>query len=143
MFIKPYISFAIAYTIVMVILVYLLRLPQWITQNHDLVQEYYFTNKLKSFFTDLLFITLYWLFAYVIWTVLKVTSIQGQIGILVGSTILLTTVCWFYFTRQPYDFGHFFNRWFHTVGLRSVVYDALLLGILFMVYQAIKAFLPL
>lgn len=143
MFIKPYVSFAIAYTVVMVVFVYLIRLPELITQNHDLVQEYYFANKLKSFYTDFLFIVLYWLFAYVIWTVLKITSLQGQLAILVTCTVALTTLFWFYFTRQPYDSGHFFNRWFHTVGLRSVVYDGILLAILFMAYQGVKSVLPL
>jgi hypothetical protein len=134
---KNYTAFVVAYVVVMVIFVYTIRLPQIITRNYELVHEYYFANKIKSFFTDLVFIVLYWLFAYVVWTVLKIKSQQGQFVVLIGSSIFLTSAFWFYFTRQPYHSAHFFNRWFHTVGLRSAVYDAVLFGILFVVYHGV------
>lgn len=129
--------FLIAYTAVMLLFVYLLRLPEWVTQNKNLVGEYYFTNRLFSFGMDLFFIVLYWLFAYVIWTVLKIKSVPGQLGVLLATTILLTTVFWQYFSRKPLDPAQFFSRWFHTVGFRAVIYDAILLGILFIAYQGV------
>ena len=130
--------FLIAYTLVMGIFVYLLRLPEWITQNTNLVGEYYYSNRLFSFGMDLFFIVLYWLFAYVIWKVLGIESVGGQFAVLLVATIFLTTVFWQYFTRKPLDSSQFFSRWFHTVGFKAVVYDAVLLSILFFTVYGIQ-----
>ena len=128
--------FIAVYLLVMGLLVYTINLPARLTGNPALVHEYYFVEPWKSLAMDLVFIVLYWLFAYTIWNVFEVTSVVYQGLIFVASTALLTTFFWWYFTRRPVDSGSFFSRWFHGVGARSVVYDIVLLGTLFVVLHA-------
>lgn len=132
-------SFLVAYTLVMVIVVYAFRLPQRLTGQPQLVDEYYVQRRLFSFGLDLVFIVLYWGFAYTLWTVSGVTQVWAQGAVLLMSTALLTTFFWWYFTRQPLNPDRFFSRWFHTVGPYAIVYDVLLLGILFLVFHGLRA----
>jgi hypothetical protein len=134
--------FAFAYTLTMLVCVYGLRLPQFVTGNVDLVNEYYFTRPFFSFGLDFVLVSLYMLFAWTLWNALQIESTIGQIVVLGCVTAGLTTLFWLYFSRQPLDPLRFFSRWFHTVGVRSVVYDVILLVIVYLVFTAIKSFLP-
>jgi hypothetical protein len=131
------IKFTVAYLIVAIVMIYGLNLPLKITGNKDLVHEYYFVNPIFSLVMDFVFIALYYLFAMMIWNRLQITSVYGKGIIFLISTTFLTTFFWFYFTSSPVHEA-FFSRWFHGVGLRSVVYDVVLLGLIFVVYQGIQ-----
>jgi hypothetical protein len=136
--ISKIIRFIVAYLIVAVFAIYAFRLPLIITRNQDLVHEYYYVNPAFSLFMDFIFIALYYLFAMMIWNKLQITSVVGKGFVFIASTAFLTTFFWFYFTRYPMNTS-FFSRWFHTVGLRSVVYDVILLTIIFIIYQEISS----
>lgn len=129
--------FTVAYLIVALVMVYGLRLPEHLTGNPALVHEYYFIDPAFSLAMDFVFIALYYLFAWTIWNWFNVTSVTGQGLIFIGSTALLTTFFWFYFTRHPVRASSFFSRWFHGIGLRSVLYDVVLLGLIFVVYHGL------
>jgi len=132
--ISKIITFIVVYLLIATILIYGLNLPSVITGNTELVHEYYYTHPAFSLFMDFVFISGYYLFAMMIWNKLQITSVYRKGVVFVVSTAFLTTFFWFYFTRQPMTTS-FFSRWFHTVGLLSVVYDVVLLGIIFAVYQ--------
>lgn len=129
------IVFIISYLLVMGLLVYTINLPAWITKNPKLVDEYYFKNPLKSLIMDFIFILGYWGVAYLVWTNLGVETTVKKGIVLIICTALLTTLFWFGFTRKDLNPENFFSRWFHTVGLSSVIYDMILIGVLFMVYD--------
>jgi len=135
--VKPIGAFVGAYVLIMLIFVYALRLPRWITGNEALVQEYYFQRWTTSFVMDFVFIALYVAFAYVVWNVLGIRTPTGQGIVLLVVTALLTTGFCAYFLKTPLDSGKFFSRWFHGVRYRSVAYDVILLGLIFVAYQLI------
>lgn len=133
--IKNILIFLLSYLLVMGVLVYLIRLPTWITGNRELVHEYYFTEPWKSLILDLVFILMYLGFAYLIWKSLDITSVVYQGLVVVSSTAFLTLFFWWYYTRTAMDSSSFFSRWFHGVGASAVIYDMILLGTLFSVYH--------
>jgi hypothetical protein len=135
------IAFVLAYTLVMVVAVYTLRLPQNLTGQPTLVDEYYVQRRLFSFGLDLVFIVLYWGFAYTVWTLAGTRQTWAQGLVLLATTALLTAFFWWAFTRQPLNPDRFFSRWFHAVGPYSILYDVILLGLIFVVFHAIRSVL--
>jgi hypothetical protein len=138
---KSSLAFFLAYTLVMVTAVYTLRLPQHLTGQPALVDEYYVHRPLFSFGLDLVFIVLYWGFAYTVWNVAGIQQTWAQGLILLGTTAFLTAFFWWSFTRQPLNPDRFFSRWFHAVGAYSILYDVILLGLIFVVFHAIRSVL--
>lgn len=134
-------SFIGAYLIVLLVLVYGFRLPWRLTGYASIVDEYYLQRWKTSIWLDFVFIALYFGFAYIVWTALDLTRVPQQLTVVVGCTLFLTAAFCFYFRRTPIDSKQFFSRWFHTVGYRSVVYDVLLLGTIFVVFQGSKTLL--
>jgi len=135
---REILSFLCAYTLVMVVAVYLLRLPQQLTGQPALVDEYYVQRRWFSFGLDLVFILLYWGFAYTIWNSAGVEQTWAQGLVLLGTTALLTAFFWWSFTRQPLNPDRFFSRWFHAVGTYAIVYDVILLGLIFVVFHGLN-----
>lgn len=135
--VKPLGAFVSAYVVVMLIFVYGLRLPRWITGNEALVHEYYFQRWVTSFTMDFVFIALYVAFACVVWNVLGIWTPFGQGVVLIIVTALLTTGFCTYFLKSPLNSGQFFSRWFHGVRYRSVAYDVVLIGLIFVAYHLI------
>ena len=127
--------FVLAYFLVIGLCVYISNLPQLITGNYSLVNEYYYTNWKTSIVMDFVFIVLYGLVAYAIWTGLNITNLYYQCIVLILTTGLLTLFFWWYYTKDPIDDKSFFSRWFHTVSWPAAIYDMVLLGTLFVVYQ--------
>jgi hypothetical protein len=125
----------------MLVLVYGARLPWRLTGNAPIVDEYYLQRWKTSLGLDLIFIALYFGFAYIVWNALDFEHAGQQLAVVLGCTALLTAGFCFYFRRTPVDSGKFFSRWFHTVGYRSVLYDVILLGVIFAVFQGGKILL--
>lgn len=134
-YVKNILVFLLSYFLVMGVLVYLIKLPVWITGNESLVHEYYFVQPWKSLGMDLFFILMYLSFTYLIWKLFGITSIVVQGLVFMMCTAFLTAFFWAYYTQSALDSSSFFSRWFHGVGIRAVLYDIILLGTLFIVYH--------
>ena len=57
-----------------------------------------------------------------------------QIVVVALTTATLTSLFCFYFRSYPQS-QNFFSKWFHQVGYSSVVYDVILLKIVYIVYM--------
>ena len=67
-------AYFISYCIVTLIIVYIFKIPQIITGENKLVNEYYYTNSISSFFLDLVLIYLYIKMASYIAKVFKIKT---------------------------------------------------------------------
>jgi hypothetical protein len=129
-----FIIFTSAFIISILLIVYILQLPLLITNQPKLIKEYYYDNWLVNLHLDYFFIIIYLLVAYYLIKNLKVTCIWSQLAIIILVTIVLTGLAALYFLSKPIT-SSFFSRWFHTVKYSSIIYDALLIGFIFLLYR--------
>lgn len=128
------ICFTIAFSTCLFLVTYLLHLPQFITQKPKIVQEYYQKNFTRNVLLDYGFVVIYFLIAWAMIKLLQVKKTSVKFLVVISVTALLTGGFCYYFLLQPKS-SNFFSRWFHTVKYRSVVYDIVLLGLIYLVYQ--------
>ena len=133
---KQVTAFICAFVITLVVLVYMLRLPYLLTGADDLVHEYYVQHAVTNIPLDFLLVTLYLLVAYGLFWCMGVQTQQVAFRtVLVAlAAILLSGFFVLYFTKQPLS-PSFFSRWFHRVGWSAVLYDAILLMTIYLVYR--------
>jgi hypothetical protein len=135
--VKGAIAYTSAYILSLIVVVYLLKLPQRITGNQNLVDEYYYQNWKMSAILDYFLILAYLAAAYGVWRLFNIEKVFLQGIIVVLTAGALTTFFWWWITRTPIRQDSFFSRWFHTVGLSAAVYDMIILGVVFIVFQLI------
>lgn len=129
-----FIIFTLTFIISMISIVYILQLPLLITRQPQLIKEYYYDNWIQNLHLDYFFIVIYLLIAYLIIKYLHVSCIWSQLSIIIIVTAILTGSAAFYFLSKPKTTS-FFSRWFHTVKYSSIIYDALLIGFIFVLYR--------
>ena len=133
-------KYSIAFIISMFLFVYILRLPYLVTQKNLIVNEYYFTNILTNLPLDFIFVLLYYLVAYFVINKFNIKKNVNKIIIIALVTVLLTGLFLLYFISNKQT-SNFFSRWFHNVGYSSIIYDVLLLIMIYMVYKKIGGLL--
>lgn len=132
-------AYICAFVITLILLVYLLKLPYILTGADDLVNEYYVQHALTNIPLDFLLVTLYLLAAYALfWCVgVQIHQVAFRTVLVALTAILLSGFFVLYFTKQPLS-PSFFSRWFHQVGWSAVLYDAILLMTIYIVYRRLS-----
>ena len=129
---KLFISYIFSFCLCSLLVIYALRLPCFVTQNTELVQEYYYKNAFTYLSLDFVLIAVYLLIAsFFIW-LLKTESHATQIIIVALVTLIISGAFCLYFYYKPQS-RNFFSRWFHAVTWKGVLYDILLLIIVYIV----------
>ena len=118
--------FFMSFTVVLVVLTFVLRVPHIITQQPAIVDEYYLKGFTQNVPLDYFFVFVYFLIALFFIETFRVTSENMKIVIMAVSTVLITSAFCFYFQSYPVSKA-FFSRWFHAAGYSASVYDMLLL----------------
>ena len=134
---KEFIAFLIAFCVGSFVLIYVLHFPEQITQKPKLVNEYYFKNFSKNIPLDFLLVFLYFL---VIGLVLKIFNIKCRTYKLILVALITLLISGFflvYFTSRPKT-KNFFSIWFHSVGFTGVIYDIILLTVIYSLFLYIK-----
>lgn len=125
-------SYLLALATVTSVLIYGLNLPTIITGNVGLVKEYYYSNYMSSFLLDVVLIAIYLGIAYMISDFLKISSFVEKWVIVVFVTCIISGAFYLYFiSRRPTNM--FFSRWFHSVKMKAIVYDVILVSSVFAV----------
>tara|TARA_Y100000816_G_scaffold286143_1_gene266801 strand:+ start:7246 stop:7731 length:486 start_codon:yes stop_codon:yes gene_type:complete len=124
----------------LIVMVYLLNIPQLITNEPSLVKEYYYQKASKSIPEDLVIVVLYLLLAQLLVYLFKIRGFIRRLLVVCVTTALLSTGFYIYFTSKPIKQSSFFSRWFHTVKMKAVLYDVIYLG---MVYSLMILFLTI
>ena len=128
------VSFILSASFSTVLLVYFLKLPYYITGNKDIVNEYYGQNFGSSIPIDLFYITIYFAVSAYFMKLFKVKKFTERLLTIIITTVVLTSGFCYYFNNIPKT-DSFFSRWFNTVKYSSAVYDAILLGFIYYLYE--------
>lgn len=131
--------YTFAFCIGFILVVYVLKLPELITGNKNLIQYYYYDNFVYSSIMDFVLVGLYLLISFYIITKYgfeKKNILSKAIIVFIVST-LLGTIFYILFKTQP-KYDNFFSEWFYTVGYYGVIYDSILLTIIYLIYKYIE-----
>ena len=134
---KIFFNYTMAYFFTMFLIVYLLKIPfkmKAYDGDNDLVKEYYIDNYIKYVIFDYFLVLVYILFAYTIIWFFDIKSDCNKILIVILTTIIISSSFGYYFINSDKT-SSFFSRWFHTVGYLAVLYDVILVGTAYIVYN--------
>lgn len=130
-------SFTISFCTGLVLVTYLLGVPQIVTGNEKIVEEYYEKNYLSNVPLDYLFVSAYLLVSYLFIYLLKLEGKSEQIVTVGITTAVLTSFFCLYFKSKSRT-SSFFAKWFNTVGYTSALYDVILLVVIFIIYLMLE-----
>ena len=123
-------SFCISY----IVFVYGLRLPYRITNNHPIIDEIYMKRAHYMLPLDAFFIYTYIKTAFYIGSYFDIKTLFNKIILISIVTLLLTCTFCYYFRSSQINPNNIFSRWFHNIGYSSVIYDIIIVNIVYVVY---------
>ena len=134
---KDLLAFVMACMVTLFVVVFVLQVPQHITQKPSIVNEYYFKGFLSNVPMDLFFIFVYLQIALLVAKLLQIKSETSIVLIVAIITFFITSGFCLYFQSYPMT-KSFFSRWFHQVGYSSAIYDVILLVVTYITYRLIQ-----
>jgi len=137
------VAYSISFIVITLVGIYGLNLPALISQQPELVNQYYYKNWKFYIPFDWVLVAIYlFLSLYIADKLIGATSTHLEnIGIILLTTLVISGSFWAYFVKQPIS-SSFFSQWFHKAGFKAVLYDMLLLILIYVVYSASLAWLP-
>jgi len=133
-------SYIIAFSIVMLLLVYTLNVPGLLTGRQDLVDEYYQTRFSTTIPFDLLLVFAYLALAQLVVYKFDLNSLVARLGVVVLTTIVISGYFYNMYLSYPENKHSFFSRWFYGVGLWAVLYDTIFLATTYAVMVYIRTY---
>lgn len=142
--IKRGLAYFLSLCVITAVYVYALNLPEFISQSHELVVEYYHKQALTSFVLDIFLIAAYISVAMYVGKFLKINQDDHsqQLLVLISTIVAISGAFMLYFTMGGSP-GTFFSRWFKAVGYKAIIYDVLFICsvyILMLVFYKSKIF---
>uniref|UniRef100_A0A6C0BTP9 Uncharacterized protein n=1 Tax=viral metagenome TaxID=1070528 RepID=A0A6C0BTP9_9ZZZZ len=128
------VSYIFSFTFVTVTIAYILKIPYLLTNNKQLVNEYYGKNFSKSALLDLFLFAIYLGISQLLINYFNVNTILYKLITVAITTIFISGSFALYFLSKPVD-KSFFSRWFHAVQYKAVVYDIILLTFSYFIYN--------
>lgn len=118
---------AIAY----LVLVPILQVARHLSGSASLVEEYYWTNGSKAALADIFLVGIY--LALGRYVASLVPTLPSAVVVALTAAGISTCFC-VYFRSRPKT-KRFFSRWFHKAGWGAVLYDAIYLGLVDVLYN--------
>ena len=121
-------AYFLSLCIITTVYVYILNIPEFISQAPGLVTEYYYDRALESFALDIFLVAAYISVSMYVGKLLKINQKDNvqQLIMLCLTTIAISGSFMMYFNSGGSP-GTFFSRWFKQVGYKAVVYDVVLI----------------
>lgn len=130
--------YTLSYFTITSIFVYILNLPQIITNDKKgLIKEYYIKNFVNVIILDYFLILAYLTFNNWLIKIFKINNFYCQILMNILGTILLSGGFMIYFLSKPLNKNSFFSKWFYSVKWKAVVYDIFLIVLTFLLIKLI------
>lgn len=123
---KDLISYIISISVTLLVVTYLLKIPNLLTNNNDIIKEYYYDNFTNNIPLDFLLIIIYIIIGNYLIKLLKVKSNINKLLIIGITTTIISGGFYIYFTSKSKS-NNFFSRWFHIAGVSAIFYDVILL----------------
>ena len=126
-------SYFLAFGFTTVFIVYIINLPGLLTNQQNLVDEYYKVNFLKMIPLDMFLILLYILAAQLIIYLLDIQQMLLKTVIVMLTTAAISGAFYIGFVQAPLNKSSFFSRWFHSAGTSAIVYDMIYVPVVYIV----------
>lgn len=140
MIIHNIINYTIAFILTFLLVIYVLNIPQHLTNQIKLVKEYYYDNFEIAFIFDYFLCLLYLLICIFCINLFKCTSIIWNYIIIFCISILISSVFYVYFINtNPSDM--FFSRWMRKAGYNAIIYDGIYISILYFIYNIVNKYI--
>ena len=130
-------SYTLAYILCLIIIVYILNFPGWITESYDIVKEFYIKNGIRNLFVDWVIIGLYLIFAQFFIKKLALKSNASKLAVVATICIILYIVFYILFTQIPSLKGTLYHKWFTRVKSKGVIFDIVIICSVYFVFQKI------
>ena len=121
-------AYFLSLCIITIVYVYILNIPEFISQEPALVVEYYYDRALESFVIDIFLVAAYISVSMYAGKLLEINQKDNvqQLIMLCLTTIAISGSFMMYFNAGGSP-GTFFSRWFKQAGYKAVVYDVVLI----------------
>jgi len=131
---KEALAYIVSFSLTIFVLVYLLDLPKYISEKPKVVDLY--TNKylVKSFLYEMLIIAAYIGITYFIIKVFKVSENYKKLILVNMVTAFFSGLFVLLYKYAPHS-PTIFNRWFKATGWTYVLYEVILVGTIYHVYE--------
>ena len=113
--------------IVTIVLIYMLKLPNLITNADKLIKEYYYDDFFKSLILDFILFQLYIYAGNYLIDYFKIKSLPSKLAVIAVISMIISTIFMFLFLNFSSK-DLFFYRWFNKVGFLAVIYDIIIVS---------------
>jgi len=134
---KQIMAYTISYVFLTYVLVYVFKIPNLILNNEKLVKEYYGDKMVHSFIFDYVLIFVYVIIMEVIVTYKDITEFTKKLMVLIVVILCISGSAMYYFLSRKMT-NSFFSRYFHYVKGRGLLYDMLLVILIYIGYYIIS-----
>lgn len=132
------IKYLYAFFIGTFVVVYLLKIPNLLTGADSLIKEYYYGNFVQSTLIDIIVFFIYLSIGMYIINKIKINNnLIHKISIIFITTFIISFVFYIIFINNPIN-ETFFSRWFHKVGLKSGIYDGIIISTVYFIYEYLQ-----
>ena len=134
---KSVVNFTVAFLIVTIIGVYFVRLPHIMSDQPELVADYYKKNWKWNIPLDYFLVLGYFWVAGYISKKIGWEKTSERLLVLIGTTTLISGSFYMWFVSRP-ETGSFFSQWFHRARWTAVLYDIVLLSSIYLIYISLQ-----
>ena len=124
-------AYIAATSIAYLVLVPILQIARHLSGSASLVEEYYWTNGSKAALADIFLVGIYLVIGRYVASL--VPSVPSAAAVALTAAGISSCFC-IYFRSRPRT-KRFFSRWFHKAGWGAVLYDAIYLGLVDVLYN--------
>jgi len=132
--------FIIAYLIILIIGVYILKLPDLITKEYKLVEEFYYSKSIKYFLIDFIACLIYIFIIFKVIELFKINNLILKIIICCSVTVTISSI-FHYIFKKINNQDMFFVRWFNSAGHKATLYDIIIVLAMFLLYTLLDKYL--
>ena len=135
-YLKEIIAYIISFILCIFVLEYILDLPNYIIENPQIVDEYTRKFFLKTFLSEMLAIAIYISLSEII---IKMFDVKENYKKLLIVTLITTIISGLFVVSHKYFLNTtvFFNRWFKASGWTFILYEIIMVGTIYHVYDHI------
>ena len=120
--------------IVTIVLIYVFKLPNLITNADKLIKEYYYDDFFKSLILDLILFQLYIYAGKFLINYFKIKNLLSKILIIAITSMIISTIFMFLFLNFSSK-DLFFYRWFKKVKFLAIIYDIIIVTSVYIVSE--------
>lgn len=131
---KALVTYIVSFVLTIVVLVYLLDLPKYISEKPKVVDIYLHKHLAKSVIYEMMIIAVYIGITELLIRIFKVKENYKKLLIVNLVTALFSGLFVLLYKYVPHS-SNIFNRWFKATGWTYVLYEVILVGTIYHVYE--------